>query len=160
MLPLEASCATLYLPAFSVSDEFISLLLEQSSYQLLSIMDKPKGANDEDLRRELLSFAQEETAYRKTHDYPSLPSTRRHNEDLVYHRDTLRDYVDSVLHLSARDKAEGVVIRELILSMAAGVAMIFATAIAFLAHARFENWTSKPCTRSGDRLAGRSMTAC
>ena len=141
-----------YAAAFAASDEHLSLALEQASYELHYLLDKHRPAapskngdtSEEDRLRAmaLTAFAREQSAYRKQHDYPSIGSGKRKHEDLIYRRNTLENHMTSVLYLSTRHKPDSVITRELILSAAAGIAMIFATAIAFLAHVQYANWTT------------------
>jgi hypothetical protein len=152
-----------YTATFARSDEHLSLVLEQASYELWSLLNKctqakqqapkepsaaiedeplPTSAQPVALLTQLSSFAKTQSAYRKQRKYTSIPSRKRHYEDLIYQRNTLENEMRSILYLSARHKPDSAVTRELILSIAAGIAMVFATAMAFLAHVQYENWTT------------------
>ena len=125
-----------------LGDEYLSLLIEQSSYELLEATRKGGPPEIEPLRRDLLALARAEQDYRRAEGYDSVPSSKHHHETLVYRRSALRRYAQSILFLSTRHQPEGRLIRELLLSLAAGVAMVFATAVTFLAHVQYENWTT------------------
>jgi hypothetical protein len=122
---------------FLHSDEYLSLLVEESCCQLAGALQH-QGMSVTELNQLALS----ELQYRKQRNYPSVPQPKRHNEALVYRRAGLKTYMESVFFLTNRNKPEGRLRQELMLSMAAGVAMIFATAAAFFAHVKYENWTT------------------
>ena len=127
---------------FLLSDEYLSLLVEESSCQLAEMLRswKPDWIGELDVQIQQLALG--ELNYRTGQGYHLVPSAKGHNERLVYRRGALRTYVESVFFLSTRHKPEGRLARELMLSMAAGLAMVFATAAAFLAHVQYENWTT------------------
>ena len=127
---------------FLLSDEYLSLLIEESTCHLMESLQSWKLNRDDELEEQLNQLALDELYYRKEQGYPSVPSAKGRNERLVYRRGALRTYMESVFFLSARHKPEGRLARELLLSLAAGLAMVFATAAAFVAHVQYENWTT------------------
>jgi hypothetical protein len=131
-----------FITLFLLSDEYISLLVEESSCHLVEMLRswKPEWSGNLDVQIQQLALGEQN--YRTHQGYRPLPTRKGHNEHLVYRRGALRTYVESVFFLSTRHKPEGRLARELLLSMAAGLAMVFATAAAFLAHVQFENWTT------------------
>lgn len=133
----EASSRQQARSIFLNSDEYLSLLVEECCCQLAgAVQHKPTAV------AELNQLALSELHYRQQRNYPSVPQPSRHNETMVYRRSALKTYMESVFFLTNRNKPEGRLRQELLLSMAAGVAMIFATAAAFVAHAKYANWTS------------------
>ena len=127
---------------FLLSDEYLSLLVEESSCHLLEMLRSWKSDWRGELDAPIQQLALGELNYRGDQGHRLVPSRKGHNERLVYRRGALRTYVESVFFLSTRHKPEGRLARELLLSMAAGLAMVFATAAAFLAHVQYENWTT------------------
>lgn len=131
-----------YAAAFATSDEHLSLALEQTSYELHYLLDQHLSSAPsidgeppvEDPNRQrllaLAAFSRRELAYRKQQNNPSIGSSKRNYENLVYRRNTLENHMTSVLYLSTRHKPDSTITRELLLSAAAGLAMIFATAVA------------------------------
>lgn len=135
---LDASCPQQQLRSIYLhSDEYLSLLVEESCCQLADTLQH-RDITVSDLNQLALS----ELQYRKQHNYPSVPQHKGHHEALVYRRAGLRTYMGSVFFLTTRNKPEGRLRQELLLSMAAGIAMVFATAAAFFAHVKYENWTT------------------
>lgn len=127
---------------FQLSDEYLSLLVEESTCRLVEVVQSWKSDWSEGLGARLHQLALGELKYREAQGYHSIPARKGHNERLVYRRGALRTYVESVFFLSTRHKPEARLARELLLSLAAGLAMVFATAVAFLAHVQYENWTT------------------
>jgi len=127
---------------FRLTDEYLSLLVEESACQLVELIQTRESDQWQTLCEQLRELALGELGYRKEQGYTSVPARKRSNERLVYRRSALSTYVESVFFLSTRHKPEARLARELLLSMAAGVAMVFATAAAFLAHVQYENWTT------------------
>jgi len=127
---------------FLLGDEYLSLMVEDSTCRLAERLQHAKPDWGEELCVRLHQLALSELKYRETQGYGSLPASKGRNEQLVYRRGALRTYVESVFFLSTRHKPESRLARELLLSLAAGIAMVFATAVAFLAHVQYENWTT------------------
>jgi len=127
---------------FLLSDEYLSLLVEESSCNLMEILQSREQDWSGELVAQIQQLALGELNYRADQGYNLSPSRKGHNEHLVYRRGALRTYMEGVFFLSTRHKPEGRLARELLLSMAAGLAMVFATAAAFLAHVQYENWTT------------------
>ena len=127
---------------FRLSDEYLSLLVEESSCVLVELLSGSHADTLAEPLGELRQLALGELEYRREQGFRSVPSRKRSNERLVYRRGALATYVESVFYLSTRHKPEARLARELLLSMAAGMAMVFATAAAFVAHVQYENWTT------------------
>ncbi len=127
---------------FCLGDEYLSLLVEDSSCRLADSLQH-RGSSWGDVPAPALhALARDELEYRRGRGYPSVPCHKDRHETLVHRRSSLNTYVESVYFLASSNKPEGRLARELLLSMAAGAAMVFATAAAFLAHVQYENWTS------------------
>jgi len=131
-----------FIDLFRLSDEYLSLLVEESSCILVEMLGRHDPERFAELIAGLRKLALGELDYRKGQEFRSVPSRKRSNERLVYRRSALATYIESVFFLSTRHKPEARLARELLLSLAAGAAMIFATAAAFVAHVQYENWTT------------------
>jgi len=127
---------------FRLSDEYLSLLVEESSCILVELLSSRDETGVAELIAGLRQLALGELDYRKAQKFRSVPSHKRSNERLVYRRSALATYIESVFFLTTRHKPEARLARELLLSLAAGAAMVFATAAAFIAHVRYDNWTT------------------
>jgi hypothetical protein len=119
--------------SFLFGDEFISLLTESSTFHLLEILGKGNFPDRGTLNQDLLQYANREIQYRAERGYPSIAKLDSSNEELLYRRSVLKKFVSSALYLHASKHREGVVVEQVVYSIAAGIAMIFATAAAFYA---------------------------
>ncbi|MBK9290220.1 MAG: hypothetical protein IPM52_01085 [Bacteroidetes bacterium] len=125
---------------YAFGDEFLSNITEYHCFRLLrssqDIRNNPK------LRKPLLSLIDSEQAYRKAKGWP-IPQKNSpdKNRQLVHRLALLKKYAENVLFLSAHKKRDGVLKEQLYYSLAAGVSMIFATAVAFSFQAKYGNLT-------------------
>ena len=127
---------------YLLADEFMSNTVEQYSFRLL---DKLKKYYINDYRKNklpILALIKSETDYRIARDYPVLSTDDSHKyRETVYRQGVLRKYIESQLFLSTRKKKDGQLAEQVIFSIAAGVAMIFATGIAFYIQQKYGNFT-------------------
>lgn len=123
------------------ADEFMSLTVEWYAFQLLETLRTTQGRASDPQRQELFGIVQDEIAYRKANSYPSIPEEGAANEELVFRKSVLKKYVENVLFLMTRSKREGTIAEQTAIAIAAGLSMVFATAIAFLVQRRFGNLT-------------------
>lgn len=127
---------------YFLSDEFISRLVEEKTFNLL---ERLRGSDPQlyaKAKKGLLKLIRDELRFRRDNGYDTATERERDKERLIHRRSVLRRYMESVRFLDMRMKPEGRIVQEVVISIAAGLAMIFATAVAFLAHVRYENWTT------------------
>mgnify|MGYP001828317071 CR=1 FL=1 len=117
---------------YAFGDEYISLLVERHSYELLRQLDIAKNRTAPSQHRGVLELIRQEVGYRKSQGYPSIPTHRNDNEQLIFRRNVLKKYMHKVLFLNTRTKDEGTVIEHGLLGIAAGISMLFATMVLFL----------------------------
>ena len=128
--------------AFLFTDESISILLEESAVEMFQIVDEYlKKTNREDYKLALSELTARETKYRKTRGYESILVEGNKNETYLYRASILKKYASSVLFLNTDVQPDGKYWEQLILSFAAGLAMVFATAVAFYFQYQFGNFT-------------------
>jgi len=129
---------------YCFGDEYISLTTEFYSYELYEYIEKSSLFDDEFKKfyqKKLIEIVQFETNYRKQHNYTSIKEKNSDNEEFTYRKSVLKKYIASILYLNTRIKEEGKFIEQLLYSIAAGVAMIFATGAAFLSQQTYGNLT-------------------
>ncbi|MCP5097732.1 MAG: hypothetical protein GY943_19465 [Chloroflexi bacterium] len=128
--------------AFMFTDESLSILIEESAVEMFQIVDEYlKKINREDYKLALSELTAHETKYRKTRGYESILVEGRDNETFLYRASILKKYASSVLFLNIDVQPDGKYWEQVILSLAAGIAMIFATAVAFFFQNHFGNFT-------------------
>jgi len=125
---------------FAFGDEFLSNIIEFHFFRLIrnseTVRENPK------MRKPLLSVIDSELQYRTSKGWPvPRKNSPDKNRQLIHRLALLKKYAENVLFLSAHKKRDGVLKEQLIYSLAAGISMIFATAIAFSFQARYGNLT-------------------
>jgi hypothetical protein len=130
------------LNGYQLTDESISILVEEGLIDLFQIVDNySKKSNRPDFRMRISARVNLETKHRVWHGYPSLLNTLNENEDYLYRASVLKKHAASVLFLSADISKDGQRLTQLGNAVAAGVAMIFATLVAFYFQSKFDNFT-------------------
>lgn len=115
---------------FNIADEYQSMLLEKHIFVLIERLKK------RDLLKEsvekLIEVAYNETQYRKKMGYPSIVGMKRANQDVLHRNSMLKKQIESNLFLNTDTRREAVLVEQILFATAAGIAMIFATGVAFL----------------------------
>ncbi|MEA4916681.1 hypothetical protein [Proteiniphilum sp.] len=134
--------STEYLNYYFFADEYISNLVDQRTCYLIGFLQSKKSRKYKKSTALLSSLWQEESAYRKEKGYISVDKNNpTKNREFIFRRSILKKYVESDLFLRARKKKEGVLVEQIYYSIAAGLSMIFATAVAFSFQMRYGNFT-------------------
>ena len=128
--------------AYKLTDESMSLLIEESAVEIFSIVaDVFKKEKKALFKTQLSDCAEAEIAHRRAHGYASILEPDNDNEDYAFRTSVLKKYASSVLYLSTAVHREGAGLEQLIFAIAAGLSMIFATVVAFYFQARYGNFT-------------------
>ncbi|PKL38473.1 MAG: hypothetical protein CVV44_11350 [Spirochaetae bacterium HGW-Spirochaetae-1] len=122
---------------YHFADEYISLKIESHAFRLIKILEG-KNATLLQINR-LVTLAYNETEYRKQRGYPSIPSAESNNTGFIYREGVLKKYISNVLFLETRIEREGKLLEQMVYSIAAGLAMVFATAVAFIGQNTYGN---------------------
>jgi len=103
-----------------------------SLYTFRIIKRLDKIASDSAIRSQLVEFVKENEAYKESMGYPIVRKVdNSNNRNLVFRHGILKKYIESDLFIKLNKKKDGIAIEQLLYSIAAGVAMIFATVVAF-----------------------------
>ncbi|MCK5782264.1 MAG: hypothetical protein KAH10_06715 [Flavobacteriales bacterium] len=131
-----------YINVFIFGDEYLSYTVEK---QLLILIRKLSRRKDDSLieeRLEAQSFLETELEYQKKIGVLQLKtSSNKSNENTIYRRGILRKFAEDRLFLNTTTEKEGAFMEQIIFSLSAGFAMIFATGIAFLSQQHYGNFT-------------------
>lgn len=119
------------LEAYTVSGDFICTISVQHSCRILENLEK-KGI-DKDLRDDLISLVRYINDVRHERGYSKSTDVYRHG--------ILKKAVESQLYLRVPKKRDGVLVEQAYYSLAAGLAMLFATVVAWAFQRRFGNLT-------------------
>lgn len=120
-------------------DEHLSLLLEKHLTSILTVYDAQR---QEELYGRIVKVLLKEEKYRAKRGYPSRPSSieqRRQFEEYVYREKMLKKYASEVLFFDVDRRNTAKSGEHLLYALAAGLAMIIATSIAFFGQTRFGN---------------------
>ena len=128
---------------FLLGDEFMSNLIEQHTFILTDDLKKRYPDVYKEAGSQLLELVRSETDYRKSKGFPVYEDNNTdQTRELIYRRGVLKKLFESQLFLSTRKKKDGLIFEQLIYSAAAGLAMIFATGVAFIFQRKYGNFTT------------------
>jgi hypothetical protein len=117
---------------FRLTDEYISLLIENRAHQALNQLETlAPGSPGDPFRAAAAGLIRDETRRRRERDYPSLIREDGDNEVFIYRQSVLKKFVAGALHLTMRPVNERRRKEQMALAVGAGVAMLFATTVAF-----------------------------
>jgi hypothetical protein len=119
-------------------DEYMSLSVEQFFRKAVTDMDAlPRSGIFTELRKEIMAAVIEEETYRKQHQLRSVISPTGDNEEYMHRIGFLKKFCMNILFLSVRREDQRRNFEEVLFAAAAGIAMAFATGIAFWAQTRY-----------------------
>ena len=126
---------------YALIDEYLSLVTDEYSYRLLETLKKKGLGNYDEHKKSILQMISNEIEYRKAKCYLAGPKENDDNEELVYRMQSLKKSTESVLFLNTHARPEGKMAQQMIFGAAAGLAMIWATAVALYAQYVFGIFT-------------------
>ena len=127
---------------YQFGDEFISNIMQRQLFRLLNTLRDSFPDIFDIYKQDIVSILDNEILYRKSKGYPVVDKdSPNKNRNLIFRGGALKKYVESELFLNATKKRDGILIEQIYFSLAAGVSMIFATAIAFSFQKEYGNFT-------------------
>lgn len=126
---------------FLFGDEYLGILTENAACQLLEIFQGKDLFPEVKQVLKKLICEEHRNKIEMNYDIPSEQDEKK-NSLLLIKRSMLKKIIESDLYLQRIKKADGIIARELYYSIAAGIAMIFATIVSFAATQRLGNFTS------------------
>ena len=128
--------------SFRMSDELMSHNVVLTTTRMIKDSDASEHSQKlSHVRRKFTSFILQEREYMDEMGYERLGGTPEHDRQLLFHHGMLKKYVESELYIRLDKKKDGVAVEQLYYSIAAGVAMIFATGVAWYTQIRYGNIT-------------------
>jgi hypothetical protein len=119
-------------------DEYMSLSVEQFFRKVVAEMDRiPRTGVYIEIRKELMAQVINDEVYRKEAQLRSVISPTGDNEEYMHRIGFLKKFCMNILFLAARRDHTRRNWEEVFFAVAAGLAMAFATAVAFAAQQRF-----------------------
>lgn len=127
---------------FHLVDEFMSQIATTQCYRTIRFLDSAEyNDNIAKFKALLVEFTESEKKYKISMSYFTVSSDSERNTQMVFHHGMLKKYVESDLYTKLDKRRDGVAVEQLYYSIAAGVAMIFATAVAWFTQVKFGNIT-------------------
>lgn len=120
---------------FRFGDEFMSNVVEQHLFRLadhFSCLGAEAACLD--------SLLRQEDEYRRLKGFLRVEAGG-HNRQFVYRAGQLKKYIESNLYLPAHKRSNTVLLEQVAFSVAAGVAMVFATVVSFAFQQTYGNFT-------------------
>lgn len=122
--------------AYQLIDEFISTQIEEGAvdiYRMLAeyFQDEAQADLVQNFQENLRTLVQGEIEHRKAMGYRSILQEKGQNEEYVYLVSALKKSITNVLHLQISEQKEGILLEQIGFAIAAGLAMLFATVVAF-----------------------------
>lgn len=128
--------------AYKLTDESLSLLIEESAVEMFQIVALYLKKGDKiDYKQKLSDLVESETKHRRSQGYRSVLKEDDDNEEYTFRVSVLKKYASSVLYLSTAIRREGVNLEQFLFAIAAGLSMTFATIVAFYFQYRYGQLT-------------------
>lgn len=123
-------------------DEILSYIIDVQTLRILKKIDRMADTQLDAVREKLVRFMEREKEYKREKKYGSVePNDHEGNRQLVFRYGMLKKYVESDLYIRLNKKRDGFAVEQVYYSIAAGLAMIFATAVAWFAQVKYGNIT-------------------
>ena len=127
---------------FRLCDEFITHMVEIQTIRIVRRIDaSAQTSEDLALRERFARTVKDQREYKVRMGYGVLNGEVNHDRRLVHHRGMLKKYIESDLYINLKKKKDGVAVEQILYSIAAGVAMIFATGVAWYTQMKYGNIT-------------------
>jgi len=121
------------------ADEHMSNVLELEMMKLYNHLQSINFSND--VSESIVKLINSEQKYKKQKIYDSPKDKKLNPDDLLYKRNILKKYIESVFFLNQDVRKDGAIIEQTLLALAAGLAMVFSTGIAFYYQKVYGNFT-------------------
>jgi hypothetical protein len=127
---------------FRMCDEFIGHSLDIHTIGIIKKIESSSEAQElAPFISQLAAIVKDERKYKQSVDYGVLNGEGVHDRRLIYHRGMLKKFIESELFIHLSKKKDGVAIEQMYYSIAAGIAMIFATGVAWVIQLKYGNIT-------------------
>lgn len=127
---------------FLLCDEFMSHVVELRTIRIIRMIDSSINSDAyAAIREEFMRLIRDEREYKLSMGYGVINKNPQHDRQLVYHHGMLKKFIESELYIRLDKKKDGVAVEQIYYSIAAGIAMIFATAVAWHTQMKYGNIT-------------------
>ena len=122
------------------ADEHLSNVIELQLTKLLNHLQNKKYKMDR--LDAIVSLIDAEQKYKKQKHYNSPKDKNVKPEDFLFKRNQLKKYIENVFFLHQDIRKDGALLEQTLLALAAGMAMVFSTGIAFYYQQMYGNFTT------------------
>ena len=127
---------------YAFGDEYVSHLTESFSFRLLHALARFPAEETAEAAERLKRLVRDEVRYKEVRGYATVaPDDPQGNRRSVYRHNVLKKYISSALYIRINKREDGRAVRQIYYSIGAGIAMVFATVIAFVFQRRFGNFS-------------------
>lgn len=127
---------------YSFGDEYLSNIVDRYSFIIIKHHNTERSNDKKEIHKLLTDLICSERNYRVEKNFIVIEkNSSTNNREYVFRMNVLKRFVDSDLFLVANKKQDAVVAQQIYYSIAAGVSMIFATAVAFSFQQRYGTYT-------------------
>lgn len=121
------------------ADEHVSNVVELELMRLFNALQKKDF--DKQRLESIIDLINAEQKYKKQKVYDSPKDKNIKPDELLYKRNQLKKYIESVFFLNQDVRKDGAIFEQSLLALAAGLAMVFSTGIAFYFQQKHGNFT-------------------
>lgn len=130
------------LETYALTDEALSLVIEENLLEAMTLAaTHPHTAIQQTTKAQIANYVRREIDYRRHCGYGSILEFEGDNEQYLHRISALKKYTSSVLYLGASVSREGATAEQLLFALVAGIAMFFATVVAFYFQSRYGAFT-------------------
>lgn len=139
-LLIRNECSSRVRIATASADEYLSLRSELQTLAVLAGLKAHGLDESHPLVSRLMDFCRDESVYRTSRGM-GVTVDANENEAFIHRKSILKKYFSSALFLQGERRNGGVLLEQTLMGFAAGLAMLFATVLAFYFQRRFGNLT-------------------
>lgn len=114
---------------FTMVDEYISHKVVSKAISLVRYIDLNNLEDLTEERKFLVDFVLREKNYGLSKGFESIDRDPEHNRETIYNQSLQKKYIESELYINLDKRKDGRAIEQFYYSLAAGVSMVFATAV-------------------------------
>ncbi len=127
---------------FLFGDEMMSHIIDVQTLRIVKVIDRLASPQLAGPRAKLVELMRSEKSYKVAQGYEIVePEEMESNRQLVFRYGLLKKYIESDLYIKLDKKRDGFAVEQIYYSLAAGLAMIFATGVAWFAQLKYGNIT-------------------
>jgi len=130
---------------FNYADEYISTIFTKYLYHIWQVFEKLEMPESIKTKEQIKEAIFNESEYKKLKDYPVAEPQdfSQKNQKFLFRWEMIKSFVNNKLILTTRFDKDNKWLIQFYYSLAAGIAMIFATGIAFYYNQKFGNFTMR-----------------